>query len=410
MATNQDKTQFYILFFICFLDALILLYCISNLSISYDEAKIFYEEKSLLSYIVRLSCKFFGQNDYALRLPFLIFHFLSLILLYKVSKHILKRRNDRYLSTILFIFLPGILASAILVNEAGLVLFLTLCMLYLYQNNFFKSFYASMFICAFISNSFMIFYICVLMFSIYIKHRRISFVALFCFMISILIFGFEMEGKPRGYLVDTIGIFAAVFSPFLFLYFIYTMYRIAIKDQDKNIFWFVSAGSFALCALLSVRQKLYLEDFLPFSVIAVPLMVRVFFGSYRIRLPRFRKTYGAITTIVLLSLIFFSMIIILNPILYGFQFKDKPQKHFAYNYHVAEELSDYLKQNNLNNLNIEDKKIALRLKFYGIYDNENSNILLKEPKYTKIDDNIIYVFKLYKMNRLISTYNIIEKK
>lgn len=410
MTSNQDKTQFYILFFICFLDALILLYCISNLSISYDEAKIFYEEKSLLSYIVRLSCKFFGQNDYALRLPFLIFHFLSLILLYKVSKHILKRRNDRYLSTILFIFLPGILASAILVNETGLVLFLTLFMLYLYQNNFFKFFYASMLICAFISNSFMIFYICVLMFSIYIKHRRISFVALFCFMVSILIFGFEMEGKPMGYLVDTIGIFAAVFSPLLFLYFIYTIYRIAIKDEDKNIFWFISAGSFVICALLSVRQKLYLEDFLPFSVIAVPLVVRVFFSSYRIRLPGFRKIHSTIATIVLLSLMFFSMIIVLNPILYGFQFKDKPQKHFAYNYHVAEELSNYLKQNNFNNLNIEDKKMALRLKFYGIFDNENSKILLKEPKYTKIDDNIIYVFKLYKMNRLISTYNIIETK
>ncbi|WP_228589147.1 ArnT family glycosyltransferase [Campylobacter sputorum] len=410
MTKQIDKTPFYILFFICFLDLFILFYCVSNLSISYDEAKIFYVENSLLSYIVRFSCKIFGQNDYALRLPFLIFNFLSLILFYKISKHILKRKNDRYVCVILFIFLPGILASAILVNEAGLVLLLTIFMIYLYQNNFLKSFYISMFICAFLSNSFMLFYVCVLMFGIYIKHRRISFLALFCFIVSISFFGFEIDGKPKGYLLDTIGIFAAVFSPFLFLYFIYTIYRIAIKEEDKNIVWFVSAGSFVICALFSIRQKLYLEDFLPFSIIVLPLMVRVFFNSYRARLPQFRVKYKIFTTFVLFSLLFFSMLIVLNPILYAISFKDNPQKHFAYNYHIAKELSIFLKQNNFNNLYIKDKKMALRLQFYGINNDKKSNIFLEEQKYTSKNGEIISKFKLYKVNTLISQYNVIKEK
>lgn len=409
MTTQSDKKPFYILFFICFLDALILLYCISNLSISYDEAKIFYTQNSLLSFIIRLSCKFFGQNDYALRLPFLVFHFISLILFYKISKHVLKKKNDRYISTFLFILLPGILVSAILVNEAGFVLLLMLLMIYLYQNNFLNLFYILMFVCAFISNSFMIFYVCILMFGIYTKARRISFIALFCFIISIYFFGFDMSGKPRGYLLDTIGIFAAVFSPFIFLYFVYTIYRIAIKEANKDIIWFVSGGSFMICALLSIRQKLYLEDFLPFSTIATMLMVRVFFNSYRVRLAQFRTKYKIITSFAIFSLIFFNMLIVLNPVLYSSYFKDNPKKHFAYSYHVTKELSDFLKENGFNELYIKDKKMALRLKFYGINNNKFSNITLKEKNQTLQSDEVISKFKLYKANTLISFYNIVKE-
>ena len=195
------------------------------------------------------------------------------------------------------------------------------------------------------------------------------------------------------------------------MYFIYTIYRIAIKkEDDKNIVWFVSAGSFVICALFSIRQKLYLEDFLPFSIIALPLMIRVFFNSYRARLPQFRVKYKIFTTFVLFSLLFFSMLIVLNPVLYAMSLRDKPQKHFAYNYHIAKELSIFLKENKFENLYIKDYKMALRLKFYGINNDKKSNIFLEEKKYTSKNDEIISKFKLYKVNTLISQYNVIKEK
>ncbi|TEY15847.1 hypothetical protein ELQ27_18840, partial [Campylobacter sp. CH185] len=67
------------------LDLLALLYGISTLSISTDEADIYFGEQgkslifshSLLYYISHFGTFIFGQNDFGLRLPFLFFHFLS---------------------------------------------------------------------------------------------------------------------------------------------------------------------------------------------------------------------------------------------------------------------------------------------------------------------------------------------
>ncbi|HEC1793345.1 TPA: hypothetical protein R1734_001702, partial [Campylobacter lari] len=43
-----------------------------------------------------------------------------------------------------------------------------------------------------------------------------------------------------------------------------------------------------------------------------------------------------------------------------------PKKHFAYDYHIAKELSLKLKQRNFTHIFTKDKELALRLKFYGI--------------------------------------------
>ena len=55
-----------------------LLFAISNLSISFYEADILYNEKSLTSLVANLSCKFFSYNDFALRIPFIFIHYLRI--------------------------------------------------------------------------------------------------------------------------------------------------------------------------------------------------------------------------------------------------------------------------------------------------------------------------------------------
>jgi len=44
----------------------------------------------------------------------------------------------------------------------------------------------------------------------------------------------------------------------------------------------------------------------------------------------------------------------------------KADEHFVHNYHVAKELSHWLKAQDIQALHVEDPKLALRLKFYGI--------------------------------------------
>ena len=89
------KSENFLFAFIFIINAILLLYAISNLSISYYEAKIFYNDTNLVNFIINLSCKIFGQNDYALRLPFLVISLANSILLYKLSKRLLKRKIDR---------------------------------------------------------------------------------------------------------------------------------------------------------------------------------------------------------------------------------------------------------------------------------------------------------------------------
>ncbi|HDX8137456.1 TPA: glycosyltransferase family 39 protein, partial [Campylobacter fetus] len=134
------KNELFLLFSAIIFNILLLIYSVSNLSISYNEAIIYFQKTNFLTIVTNASTMLFGRNDYALRLPFLILHFLNIFLIYKVSKPILKRKSDRLISAILYMFLPGVLASAILINEAGFVIFITLLIIYFEQNKMFKSF------------------------------------------------------------------------------------------------------------------------------------------------------------------------------------------------------------------------------------------------------------------------------
>jgi putative membrane protein len=170
-----------------------------------------------------------------------------------------------------------------------------------------------------------------------------------------------------------VSIFAAAFSPFVFVYFVYAMYRIWIKEA-KNLLWFVCITAFLFCLFLSIRQRLELENYLPFCVISVPILVRVFFSSYRVRLPMFRRGYKILASFVATSLLAGFLFVLFNEMLYG-ALKD-PTRHFVYRYHVAKELAKELKNKGIENIVVEDNKLALRLKFYGIDTQPDANLRL----------------------------------
>jgi len=100
------------LFLLLFIDLAFLLFGVNELSISYKEAVIFYDKSDFLHYLIRFSTSVFGQNDYALRLPFITFHLLSVVALYKLSNFYIKKEEDRIYALILFILLPGVVSSA----------------------------------------------------------------------------------------------------------------------------------------------------------------------------------------------------------------------------------------------------------------------------------------------------------
>ena len=388
-------------FLICLIDFVFLLYAANSLSISYNEAEIFFQKHSLLGYILKLSAHFFGQNDLAVRGVMIFFHIASVVLMYKVSKFYIKLEFDRIVAVLLFVLLPGTLASALIINNAGICITLALLCIYLFHIK--KKILFSLFFCLafFIDGDFLIFYAGFFIFALYKRKPPLAWLSAILFLLTLYFFGFETNGRPSGHFIDTFGIFAAVFSPFVFIFFVYTIYRIWIKEK-KDLLWFIAICSFCFCMIVSVRQRLELEQFLPFCVIATPLMVRVFFNSYRVRLPKFRKGHKICTGLVMLFLICNWSAIVFNQ---GFYlFLNDPTKHLTYKFDVAKELADKLKEAGVQDIATDDTRLALRLKFYGIKTKSYSKNLLSSAD---LDEES--KFSIEKMGKVVANFNIKER-
>ena len=111
-------------------------------------------------------------------------------------------------------------------------------------------------------------------------------------------------------------------------------------------------------------------------VLAIPLMIKVFFNSFRVRLPQFRKWHTFIFGMVVSTLIVNTSISYLHQPLYLLM--NEPSKHFAIKYHVAKELAEELKGRGIYRISMKDEKMAIRLKFYGIDRGTDYKLLPKK--------------------------------
>lgn len=378
----------------------ILFYISGNFSISYKEAYIYFESFSILKILTNISTSIFGQNDIALRLPFILLYLGSGILLHKLTENYFRRERDRFISIAIFMMLPGVNSAGLLVNESIIVIFSTLLYLYLYKKGS-KENYILLFLFLFIDNSFAILYLALFFYSLKEKNNKLLVVSLVLFGLSMSMYGFEVGGRPRGYLLDTFGIYASIFSPFLFLYFFYSLYRIGIK-WEKDLIWYISITALGLSLIFSLRQRVAIEDFAPFVVIAIPIMVRLFFHSYRVRLKEFRKNHKLFSSIVLGVLFLNFMLFITNKFLY--LVIENPKKHFAYKHHIVKELSEELKKHEINEVFTKNKKLSLRLKFYGI--KESTKYYITQ---TKVKSPFKTIFINYH-GKNVATYYILSLK
>ena len=119
---NSYKNIFYSLFFVVLLS---LFYSANSMSISYDEALNVFKNNSLLTILTNSSIYIFGQNDIALRLPFILFYLLSLLLMFYLSNDFVKKQSDKYISLSIFMILPGLVSASLLVNSAIIVTFIS---------------------------------------------------------------------------------------------------------------------------------------------------------------------------------------------------------------------------------------------------------------------------------------------
>lgn len=385
----SDNIYKYIFYTALFVVLSVLLFTIESLSISYKEALNVFVNNSLLSIITNASIYLFGQNDFALRAPFILFYCASVILMYKFTEELFKKRSEQLLSILIFMILPGLLGASLLVNSAIVVTFFTILYLYVLKITH-KHSYILLLLFLFIDNSFAIFFLALFFYSLKDLDKKLMIVSSLLFFTSMALYGFDTGGKPRGFLVDTFAIYASIFSPLLFLYFFYSIYRDGVKG-DRNIVWYIAATSLGFSLLFSFRQRIYIEDYAPFVVIFLPFMIRNFLHSYRIRLPQFRYRHRYIAFISLFILILNTTITLFNRPLY--LFLDNPRRHFAYNYNIAKEIASKLKANNIDEIESDQKELLLRLRFYGIKEGDKYFVSTRKQYYFDSEMSIKYLDK-----------------
>jgi hypothetical protein len=80
-------------------------YLASTTPISPHEANIFYNADNIVSILMHLGDTFMG-GFLGLRIFFILFGFIALMLFYKLSQRYFSRQNDVYLSTVIFMYEP----------------------------------------------------------------------------------------------------------------------------------------------------------------------------------------------------------------------------------------------------------------------------------------------------------------
>ncbi len=355
------KKQYFLL--ATFFYAIAVFYLAATTPISPHEAKILYTSQDIVSTFMKLG-KSFIPGFFGLRIFFILFGFVSILFFYEFSRRYFAKREDAYLSTFIFMLLPGIVTGSTLVNVAIIVLPLVLLFVLLYEKNHLVLLPFIMLALFFIHEASIIFFIAVLLYGIIHKDKTLSiFSGAFLLAFLYLAKGIEIGGQPSGHFAEIFGLYAAVFSPLVFLYFFYTMYRILLREK-KTLLWYISFTALAFSLTLSIRQRISITDFAPYVMIAIPLMLDLFHRSLRVRLPEFQKRYDLGFKVVMASLFLSVFVIFIYQVMF-FVVEDH-KKYFSNRVYEPYFLAKELKSKGIHCKDTSNVRERYQLQYYNI--------------------------------------------
>ena len=346
-----------------FLYSIAVLYLVATAPITPHEAKAFYTSHDVVATLMHwgdsLSPTLFG-----LRIFFVFLGFISILFFYEYSRRYFPKREDAYLATFIFMLLPGIVTGSTVANVAIIVLPLVLLFVLLYEKNHFTVLPFIMLALFFIHEASIIFFVALLLYGILYKDKKLSiFATAFLLAFIYLAKGIEIGGRPSGHFIEIFGLYAAVFSPLVFFYFFYTMYRIFLREK-KSLLWYISFTALIVSLLLSVRQKINITDFAPYVMIAIPLMLHTYHQSLRVRLPQFKKKYILGFNVLMVSL----LLSVLSMLIYNIMFyiSKNPSQYFSNIVYAPQILAKELKSKGINCYDVRNESKRYQLQYYNI--------------------------------------------
>lgn len=355
------KFYHFSIFFLVFVT--MLYYLGATTPITPYEAEMYFTSSSWVAKAMHMGEDIFG-GFLGLRILFMLFGLLSALMFLSVAQKYFTQSRDAYLATTVFMFMPGTLIGATLANASMILLFGILLFVWFYYKEWRIAQFLVLLSLLFVHQSAIIIYIALAIYALSLKDRFLllgsaTLIGL-CFFFGSFI---PVGGKPAGHFLENIGALAAIFSPFLFLFFSYSMYRILIKG-DKDIIWHISFFAFAVSLMLSIRQRVHIIDFAPYMIIAILPMVKLFYKSVRCRLPQFRLKHRIGFYAVLIVMILSSATMVFHKSL--FIFFDDNSKHFAYKVYVPYWKAKELKSKNIDCIDSKSIKERYQMRYYGI--------------------------------------------
>ena len=351
-------------FFLAFLFyAIAVFYLAITTPITAHEAKILYTSDDIVGTLVQWGDSL-DIGVIGLRIFSLFFGFLSIGLFYELSRRHFAKDKNVYLATLIFMFLPGILTATTMANVAIIVLPIVLLFVLLHEKGKIFLLPPLMLALFFVHDASIVFFVAVLLYAVMYREKKLAIFSL-AFLIASLSLskGVEIGGVPSGHFVEVFGLYATVFSPLLFIYFFYAMYRILLREK-KGLIWYISFTAMAFSLLLSIRQKIHITDFAPYVMIAVVLMLKLFNNTIGVRLPEFQKRYkrGFIVVISFLALTVF--LIVGHKLLY--MVLDDPRKHFVHRIYKPYLLANELKSEGIECYDGAHGRERYQLRYYNI--------------------------------------------
>jgi len=351
----------------------LLWYGINFLSFSIVDIKSI-ENFPILNNILNVSIYLFGKNDFAIRIPGIIMGFLSTLLFYKLTFFYLKKEKDRFFSAFIFMLIPGMIISSLVINKSIYIIFSVLLFAYLYKSLKVLSYFL-LFFFIFLDKSYISLYFALVFYALYKRDNFLLVLSLIFLALNANYFNYAIKGKPKGYFLDIFGTYFLIFSPFVFLYFLYSIYK-GVLDKKKDIVFFIAFFAFIISTILSFRQRIKIDDYAPFTLIFIIYMVKYFLNSFRVRLPKFRTMYKFIFGFLFGSLILFDLVLFFNSY--------TPAKNLTNSYYFIKPLVKILKEHKINYIKSNNKYLQTALNFYGINSGDKYILIYKKNKKVSI--------------------------
>lgn len=382
------------------LGSVVLLVCmVGEISISYKELIKLHSSESWLFAWLRVCLEIFGSNDYALRSSLIAVHICNMWLMYMIGRIYLRKRRDSLFLVLLYALLPGVNLSALLLYESGFIIFVLLVICFI-QLRFKRVPYVLICLAGMLDLVFCVLFIALGIYAILHRKSKVLVVALVGFGGNMFLHSGSIAGVPEAHFLDVLGAFAMLFSPLLFLYYIYTLYAAIARHKDYSLMVLISVSGLIFSLLLSLRQEIDIAKFAPLCVVGLPVLVYGFYNDMRVRLKIYRTRFKVRMGLVFLVLCVESFCLFGNKLTYFFS----EQANFARNYYIAKDVASALKSRGIENLKVQNSVLALRLGFYGILAGNAACLYEESTPITQKSEMIEIVY----VGRVVARYKLVR--